>query len=163
MEKELSYKAGRPYHLSVGALVVNDESKICVHHYSRIQELTDIYLLMRETISTEETLEKAIERGLLEEFGMTAQITDYLGCWTCSLFVQDEQRQVEKTTIYFLCQYHSHNLSKRSTEDDEMGSQIEWHTPEHLIEIMSEQGKRTGRADADESEIIKRYLERKHG
>lgn len=78
-----------PQHISVGAVVLNDKNEICCHHFdSRINKfigywkdngLEDFYILMRETIEPNETLEHALHRGLMEEFGVEAELLDYIG------------------------------------------------------------------------------------
>jgi len=64
-----------PRHLSVGAVLTNDHGEICVHHvndeslaqegrlkgYWTDEGVTDFYILMRETIESNEALEKAKE------------------------------------------------------------------------------------------------------
>lgn len=45
----------------------------------RFEAKGDIYLLMRETIEHGETIEESIHRGLLEEFGSTGDIKNFLG------------------------------------------------------------------------------------
>jgi hypothetical protein len=76
-----------PYHLSVGAVVMNEKGEVLVHHFVRSDlpgywpdlGINDFYILMRETIHPGENLEDALHRGLLEEFGATADLVDYIG------------------------------------------------------------------------------------
>ena len=73
-----------PYHISIGAIVKNDEGKIACHYFKTITHkdigtMENIFLLMRETIETNETIESCLTRGLLEEFGMRADLKSYVG------------------------------------------------------------------------------------
>ena len=151
-----------PRHLSVGAVVLNDKNKVCCHHFTKAnvsgywpdEGLDDFYILMRETLEPNESLEKALERGLMEEFGITAEIVDYLGS-RIGRFVH-KSIEVEKTTVYFLCCVQSQDESLRDTSDIEGQSKIEWHGPDFLIPIMKEQTAKFKRTDVDESAILEK-------
>ena len=153
-----------PQHLSVGAVVINDKSEILVHHvnapnepaikgYWSDQGLTDFYTLMRETIEQGETLEGALERGLVEEFGVTAEIKDYLG--SIKSHWNHEETNIEKTTVYFLCHLISQDDSKRNG-DEGSRTKLEWQTADFLIPKMKDQALKYNRTDVDESLIIER-------
>jgi len=98
-----------PQHISVGAILVNEKGEVCCHHfftkdlkgYWADEKLDDFYILMRETIEPDESLEHALHRGLQEEFGATGELVDYVGAIK-STFMHKEV-EVEKTTLYFLC------------------------------------------------------------
>lgn len=155
-----------PQHISIGAVVRNDEGKICVHYFERIAhpsigEVTDLYLLMRETIEPHESIEACLHRGLLEEFGMKATLVEFLGP-IVSHFPKDSIR-IEKTTLYFLCDFVSSHESDRKAGDIEATSHIEWHFPSELIPKMKAQGVRLHREDMDESFILERVLMGKRG
>lgn len=97
-----------PYHLSIGAVVVNDEKKILCHHFKSLQlkglEFKDLYILMRETIEPNETIEQCLARGLREEFGVRAEIVHILG--SLGSFIDDEISLIkQKTVVYFLCRF----------------------------------------------------------
>lgn len=153
-----------PQHVSVGAVLVNEKGEICCHHfdsskgkfegYWEEQGLDDFYILMRETIEPGETLEEALERGLLEEFGAEAEIIDYIG--SIQSHFESKKVVVEKTTLYFLCNLKSQDLKKRSSGDVEFESQIEWQTADFLIPKMKEQSAKYGRTDIDESSILEK-------
>lgn len=139
---------------------MNDRDEICVHHlnnpellkgYWTEQGVLDAYLLMRETPEPNESIEQVVHRGLLEEFGATAEIKDYIGSIVSHLKHGDAE--IEKTTIYFLCKLISQDLSKRSG-DIESKTELEWHKKEFLIPKMREQSARYGRTDVDESSIL---------
>lgn len=144
-----------PYHLSIGAVVVNDDKKILCHHYTQFgEEEYDTYLLMKETMHPHESIEQTLHRGLLEEFGAKGEITAFLGSLVTSL--PREGVMIQKTTLYFLVKFLGKDESWRS-EEDKAVSIVEWHTPEFLIEKMKEQTKHfNNRSTLDESEILKR-------
>src|SRR3989338_176860 len=164
-----------PRHVSVGAVLVNDGStgspqesgKICVHHfdskngsefagYWKDQGLDDFYILMRETVEMGETLERAVHRGLLEEFGAEAEIVDYLGSIQIHFKHKGSEVEIEKTTLYFLCKLKNQDLNKRSKGDVECESVLEWHDPKFLITKMKAQGAKFNRQDLDESVIFEK-------
>jgi hypothetical protein len=93
-----------PFHLSVGAILVNDKGEVA-HHFWNKKEYKNavyenIYLLMRETIEPNESLEQAVTRGLQEEFGVVATLETYLGSLVAAA---KTTREFQKTTLYFLC------------------------------------------------------------
>lgn len=154
-----------PRHISVGGVVVNEKGEVMAHHFMREDlpgywpdlGINDFYILMRETINPNETLEHALHRGLMEEFGVEAELVDYLGSIRCNFSKNVEgEKEIEKTTLYFLCKFISQDLSKRSTEDIEGQTQIEWHPPEFLIEKMKDQAQKYNRTDLDESDILEK-------
>ena len=151
-----------PQHISVGAIVLNDKNEVCCHHffakdlkgYWVEEELDDFYLLMRETIRPNETLEQTLERGLMEEFGITATMIDYVGSIQ-SRFMH-KGITVEKTTLSFLSRLVEQDHSKRDTSDIEGTTKIEWKTIDFLIPLMKQQAQKYGRTDIDESSILER-------
>jgi ADP-ribose pyrophosphatase YjhB (NUDIX family) len=153
-----------PYHISVGGVVLNGKNEIMVHHFEREDlpgywpdlGINDFYILMRETINPNETLEEALHRGLMEEFGVRAELLDYIGSVQCEFRSAPEQPKIQKTTLYFLCKFIDQDLSKRSGEDIEGKTKIEWHTRDFLIPKMKEQALKYDRADIDESSILEK-------
>lgn len=151
-----------PRHISVGAVVLNDKNEVCCHHffakdlkgYWVEEKLDDFYLLMRETMHPNETLEQALERGLMEEFGVVAKTIDYVG--SIQSHFTHKGVTVEKTTLYFLTKFVSQDLSKRNTSDIEGTTKIEWKTIHFLIPLMKQQAQKYGRTDVDESSILER-------
>ncbi len=148
-----------PYHISTGAVVKNAEGNICCHYFDSITvksigTLENFYLLMRETIEPNETIEQCLSRGLMEEFGITATLNRYVGSIVSKFLVSGTDVEIEKTTLYFLCDFVSIDESLRKKEDVESASEIRWMEPTDLIVKMKEQGKRLGRSDADESVVI---------
>lgn len=146
----------KPYHISVGAVLFNDEGKVACHHFKDIFGQSDIYILMRESMEDNETLLDTLKRGLMEEFGATATPIAFLGCLSGYLINPDYA--FEKTTLYIACKVNQWDPDLRDLADPEAISHIEWHEPGHLIQWMKNQGQLFKRVDADESEMIKRAL-----
>ena len=165
MSNHFQGTAKSPYHISVGGIVLNKEGKVACHYFESLNHkgvriIKDLVLLMRETVEENETIEEAVHRGLMEEFGMKAELKCYLGSIVSHYPVRDTDVVVEKTTLYFLCDFISQDESLRSEEDIQRGSVIQWFDPKELVERMKEQGKRIGREDMDESVVIERLIEK---
>lgn len=166
MSSLYQHKLNNPFHISVGAVVVNEEGKILVHkmaqkdvpadvaeafNYSMIAN-EELYLLMRETLEDGETLEEAVIRGVAEEFGVEGKVIKYLGSIVSKAFARENE--FEKTTLYFQVELIQQN---ERPEDPESFSILEWHKPEFLIEKMKSQ-RNEKRTDLDESKIIEAYV-----
>lgn len=151
-----------PQHISVGGILLNEKKEICCHHfytkdlkgYWNEEGLDDFYILMRETLEPNETLEHALHRGLQEEFGATAKLVDYVGSIKSSF--KHKEVAIEKTTLYFSCELISQDLSRRTANDIEKNSLVEWRQVDYLIPIMKEQAIKFKRTDVDESSILER-------
>lgn len=158
-ESKPFFRASReqPYHLSIGAVLFNQEGRIACHHFEEILGQKDVYILMRESMEDNETPLMTLERGLKEEFGAKAEPVAFLG--TLCGYLPDERLPFEKTTLYVACKLIDWNPQDRELNDPEAGSNIEWLEPAELISIMKKQGIRFNhRADADESEMIQRAI-----
>ena len=104
-----------------------------------------------------ETPLTTLHRGLKEEFGADAQPVAFLG--SLSGYLPDSRLSFDKTTLYIACQLIRWNPENRDLDDPEASSTIEWLEPNTLISLMQQQGVRfQHRADADESEMIKRAI-----
>jgi 8-oxo-dGTP pyrophosphatase MutT (NUDIX family) len=147
----------QPYHLSIGAVLFNQEGRVACHYFKELLGHKDIYILMRESMENDETPFATLHRGLKEEFGATAEPIAFLGC--LSGYLPDSRLSFEKTTLYIACQVLEWDPEKRDKDDPEACSTILWLEPNALIDIMQKQGVRFGgRVDADESEMIRRAL-----
>lgn len=155
----------QPYHLSIGAVLFDQKGRIACHHFNEILGHKDIYILMRESMEDNETPLTTLCRGLKEEFGADAQPVAFLG--SLSGYLPDIRLSFEKTTLYIACELIQWNPADRDLADPETGSTIEWLEPSILISLMQQQGIHfEHRADADESEMIKRaipYIQQKIG
>ncbi len=147
----------QPYHLSIGAVLFDQNGQIACHHFKEILGHKDIYILMRESMEDNEMPLATLSRGLKEEFGAVAQPVAFLG--SLSGYLPDPRLSFEKTTLYIACQLVQWNPEDRDSADPEASSTIEWLEPNTLISLMEQQGVRfQHRADADESEMIKRAI-----
>ncbi|MFA6459184.1 MAG: NUDIX domain-containing protein [Candidatus Paceibacterota bacterium] len=163
MTNHFRRSAEYPFHISIGGIVVNGSGEICCHYYDKFElagagELRDFYLLMRETIEPGESIEGCLARGLMEEFGAESTIRHYIGAIVSKFFLAEDEPAVEKTTLYFLCDFIYKDETKRKLGDPECGSKIVWMKPNDLIEKMKEQGIRLGRKDADESQVVENAI-----
>ena len=156
-EQLLSGSSEFPYHISVGAVLLNEKDEVCVHHFGTHtlggKTAKDFYILMRETPESDEAIIEALHRGLFEEFGATASVIHYIGPLVCEV---NYKHLKEKTTLYFLCKLLDQDENDRAKDDPESNSSIEWLGIDFLIEKMQKQGKETGLADLDESKILQR-------
>jgi hypothetical protein len=158
--KKLHYFIGQkanPFHLSVGAVVVRG-GKICCSKFPQVFNKIDVYTLMRETLKPNDTLEKALKRGLQKEFGIRAKPTKYLGI-IVSHFTNWQKAKIEKTTLYFLCKFIKGNEKPRRKvlqDFDGRKNMIEWKSKKFLILRMKKQGRVLKRIDMDESRILER-------
>lgn len=155
-----------PYHISIGAVVRNAEGKICCHYFDfftheKMGTFTDFVLLMRETIEPGESIEGCLARGMMEEFGMKAEMKSFVGSIVSKFNIANTDILVEKTTLYFLCDFVSIDESLRHADDLESKSEICWMDPQELIAKMKEQGARLGREDVDESVVVERAVGKK--
>lgn len=159
---------GNPYHISVGALLVNAEGKILTHkrttettpekYLFTLGGLKENYILMRESLEDNESLEAATLRGLKEEFGAEGKIEKYLGCIVARVVPQNGA-PFEKTTLYF--QVALTGEGERLMSDGESHTELVWMEPIELAAQMDFQGKHTDREDLDESKIVRAYIENK--
>lgn len=152
----------QPFHLSIGAVLFDQNGRIACHHFKEIYGKKDVYILMRESMENDETPFMTLHRGLKEEFGATAKPVAFLGCLSGNL--PDQRFPFNKTTLYIACEVIHLDSGERNLDDPEASSIIEWIEPHELISLMQKQGERYDhRVDADESEIIKRALSYIHG
>lgn len=165
MNKFYLHTLPQPFHLSVGALLFDDDLRICVHHFQtrKLPEdkqyhggnLNEFYILMRESVEGEENLFQAVHRGLSEEFGATGTIERFLGTIDCS--VTTPRHTFQKTTLYHAVRLKE--LGERPLYDEESTSNMEWHAPKDLLPLLEEQARRTDKMELDERVIIQRFKE----
>lgn len=165
MNNIFQQSAESPFHLSVAALVTNEKKQILCHYFTakdlprESEGKSDVYLLMRETLHPNESLEAGVARGLMEEFGATGTITDYLGSIQSSFpYTFDRSISIEKTTLYFEVLLHSLDEAKREKGAVESRSRLVWFEPADLLEKTTAQAKACGRTDIDDSKIVRTFL-----
>ena len=146
----------QPYHISVGAVLFNEEGLVACHHFEEVMGQKDIYILMRESMEDDETILTTLHRGLQEEFGAKAIPVAFVGA--LSGFLYSPVLSFDKTTLYIVCKLIEWNPENRDADDPEAFSNIEWHEPQNLMALMKQQGLKFNRVDADESEMILRAL-----
>lgn len=153
-----------PFHISIGAVVVDQNKKVACHYFKSLEipdfgMFENFYILMRETIEPNESIEQCLARGLQEEFGCVAKARHYIGSVVSKFPLAKEGPIVEKTTLYFLCDLINIDKSARRPNDPESGSEVIWLEPAELIRKMKDQRLRLGREDADESVLLENILQ----
>ena len=157
-----------PFHISVGVVLSNPEGLICCHYYKKAdlpiesEGKSNLYLLMRETLNPNETLESAIARGLSEEFGVIGELKTYLGSIVSTFPLRISKIPVQKTTLYFHVEMKTFKPEQRDKDEIESKSEIQWLEPLALRDLFVEQGKKYDRSDLDESSVIQRYMQCVH-
>jgi hypothetical protein len=152
-----------PYHLSVGGLITNSNDEICCHYFdlnstaSRQSTKRDLYLLMRETIASNESIDDALHRGALAEMGAKIKIGHFLGSKISTFPDNSNERIIRKTTIYFHLELIEQNESWRTAEIPEGQSVLMWLKPKMLIKRMETQ-QSDSHTGLDESQIVNNYL-----
>jgi hypothetical protein len=146
----------QPYHLSVGAVLFDQNGRVACHHFKNFLGYEDVYILMRESMENDESPLMTLHRGLKEEFAAKAKPIAFLG--SLSGYLYNPKLSFDKTTLYIACQLIEWKPEERDLTDPEGSSTIEWHEPNELIAIMQRQGVHSGRIDADESEMIRRAI-----
>lgn len=165
MKNFLNQSVESPTHISVAALLRNDEGGILCHFFKKedlpdeSEGKSDLYLLMRESLHLGESLEDAVHRGLMEEYGVEGNITDFLGTIVSHFPSSDNPLvTIEKTVLYFLVDFISIDESKREAGAVESRSQLLWLPPLELLEKNITQASRYSRTDIDDSKIIRGYI-----
>jgi len=165
MRSKFNYSKENPFHISVAALLTNEEGLICTHFFKKddlpdeSEGKSDLYLLMRESLHDNETIEEGLTRGLMEEYGATGDIKRYIGSIQ-SMFPYSTipDKWVEKTVLYFHIELTSIEESRREPNTAESKSTLLWLTPEELLEKFAQQNKVYERTDLDDSKIIKDFI-----
>lgn len=167
MQNFLNQSIHSPTHISVAALMRNSEGQALCHYFQKedlpheSEGKSNLYLLMRESLHLGESLEAAVARGLMEEYGATGTIVDFLGT-IISHFPSSDDKQItiEKTVLYFLVDFILIDETLREAGAVESRSQLLWLAPSDLLEKNMTQGALYSRTDIDDSKIIKDYITR---
>ena len=147
-----------PYHLSVGAVMRGADGKILCHRFDDVDlnpiRPHPVYILMRETVETTESLEAAVHRGIREEFGATAQITKFLGSIISK--APAKYGSFEKTTAYFLCELKTVDLALRAGDPEAVSEPVYMDIGELSAAMQAQAALMPDRTDVDESIILGR-------
>ncbi len=158
------YSKTKPFHISVGGLLFNDNYEICVHHFFKENIPNDLHFLMdyqkevfhlmRESLEGNEPLQDAVVRGMKEEFGADVAVDMYLGA-KVDIITSPTEKPFEKLTIYHSAKLVS--LGERLDFDAESKSKMEWYSADDLLKIFDEQCAKTKRPELDERIIVERF------
>lgn len=149
----------RPFHLSVGIIVLDANNDVLCLHYPKIDTLENIYTLPTETVITGETLEEAAKRGAQEELGCTVSVIAFLGTQAISDQWWGElgtPTRVEKSIVYFLCK--AQRQETVALNDENRKRNVVSKTFEFLTETMQNISVKEGIGDFGQTqiEILKR-------
>ncbi|OGC44070.1 hypothetical protein A2400_00840 [candidate division WS6 bacterium RIFOXYB1_FULL_33_14] len=120
-----------PYHLSIGQVIINNQNQIAL-----IQKPDGVLTLPRETTYLKESFSEALERGAIEEIGITIKPIRFLGSLITS-FNRDSETVIEKSTLYFLSEMLEQ--TEKKLEEDELEDTVIWINPIEAIEKLNEQ------------------------
>ena len=159
MEEQTYYRASPlfPHHLSVGAVLFDEDGRIAVHEFPESPDRPRYVTLMRETLNWQESLEEGLVRGLAEEFGAKGHIVGFLGSLASTYRSGGEHSSfvIHKTTVYFLVRKVFMSARDRDPGDPEAHSSILWYRASELLPRMRAQGRSIS-VDIDESRIVQR-------
>ena len=165
MENFLNQSPESPTHISVAALLRNEAGNILCHFFKKedlpheSEGKSDLYLLMRESLHRNESLEGAVARGLMEEYGAEGRVVDFLGTIVSHFPGSDDHKtMIEKTVLYFLVDFVAIDETKREAGAVESRSTLLWLPAEELLEKNVTQAARYSRTDIDDSKIIRGYI-----
>ena len=166
MSKFYQHTLSQPFHISVGAVLFNEDHEICIHRFFKkdIPEhlhflgdyLDEVCHLMRESLEGNEPLHDAVLRGIHEEFGATGIVEKYLGP-KIDIIEQPDGSSFEKLTLYHAVRLTG--LGERPQVDEESKTKMEWHSPQAVLDIYKQQIALTKRPELNEILIIERFIE----
>ncbi|WKZ30671.1 MAG: NUDIX domain-containing protein [Candidatus Dojkabacteria bacterium] len=153
------YKASpkHPSHLSIGAIVINQQNQVLCNHYSKFGHLEDIYTLMTQTHQPGLTIEQSVAAGLKEEFGIEPDLSamSYLGTKTYKdKWFAESPTMVEKTVVYLLVRVGD-DVQPVVGADNTEEVTAKWIEINELVKKMQEQGIEHGVSYLDESAMLK--------
>lgn len=149
----------RPYHLSVGAVVLNADNDVICLHYPSIDGIKDIYKLPTGTVHKGETLEDTLHRRCREELGCSVKIITFLGTqitrdvWWGEL---GTPTPMEKSVMFFLAKAVTED-SKLTTADENY--EVKTKGFSFLIESLQTLKVKDGMRDFNQAEMIIRAKE----
>lgn len=168
MSNPFSGTPDRPYHLSIGAVLVEGD-KFLAHKFdltridlqeakSKTGILTDtFYSIMTETPEEDEGFLDALVRGCMEEFGANVELIGFIGTHI-GHFARPSKPDIniEKSMPFFLCRVIDRDDSRRPKGEIESKSDVVLLDPEELAQILDAQFKELGRTDFDLGNIVRR-------
>lgn len=149
----------RPYHLSVGVVVLNADNDILALYYPTIDEITDIYVLPNKTVKPNETPADAAIRGAKQELGCDIQIITFLGSTqTQDIWWKEIEtpKPVEKTVLYFLARATNQDSAAVKDVNETEGRTVVAKTFGFLIENMNKTVLKDGMRDFNHASILAR-------
>jgi sorbitol-specific phosphotransferase system component IIA len=152
----------RPYHLSVGAVVLDENNNVVCLHYPNIDEITDVYALLNKTVKPGETLEATLNRGAQLELGHEIEIITFLGTQETSDIWWEElgnPTKMEKSVMFFLAKTTNATPETAKEENEEEKREVISKSFDFLIEKMKTQPLKDGMRDFNQSEILRRAKE----
>ena len=132
-----------PYHLSIGQVVIDDNSTIAL-----IEKSDGTITLPRETTYMNENYSEALVRGACEELGVVVRPIKFIGS-LITAFNRDPQTILEKSTLYFLCKVSGTTV--QHLEEDELDDTVLWVDSKEAIRILQGQ-------ENPEAQIVARTL-----
>lgn len=149
----------RPYHFSVGVIVLDEDTNIICLHYPELLGFPGVFALPNWTLQPNHTLEEAAREGAKKELGADITVLAYLG----NLVVQDTwfgelgmPRPVEKNVAYFLTKAISIDESLAADENVKEKRTIVHKTFDFLIDTMTKQEVRDGMRDFAQGAMVTR-------
>jgi len=144
--------ANRPFHLSVGLVIVNDKGEFLSKHFSDYRgQYENLYIFPTETVEKDESLEHTLQRALIEEVGVLAEPIGFIGSIVGT--IPRHGLLAEKTTIYFLMRYCGPGKPPLYPNEDGH-STIEWYTADFLRLQYSKQPKELLASVLNETKIL---------
>lgn len=147
----------RPFHLSVGVVVLNAENDILCLHYPDIDGQKDIFVLPNKTAKPSETLVDTATRAAKQELGCDIRLVTFLGStrtedsWWGEL---GTPTKVEKNVLYFLAVATQQHPDIAKNENEKEGREVTTKTFGFLIERMNNIALKDGMRDFNHAEIV---------
>lgn len=158
-------KPNKPFHLSVAAIIIDDNNEVLCQHYNQLNSWNNIYWLMHSTVNPYETLEQALSRGLAEENGISAKVITFIGVkdYKSNWFGEiNQETEVTKSIAYFIVKYLGEDKSLINIENPGSKSNLEKLSISEAKQKMKSQALKYNNLELDESGMLERaekYLE----
>jgi hypothetical protein len=132
MENYYAWNEEHKVHLSVGAVLVNEEGKLLVMYLAR----TDAkYFFPTKTHELGRSLEASLDL-IPEKIGLNFTINKFIGTTQGEFLVPGDER-VMKTTLWYLCTPGDEVV--RDPEQRDIDAELRWMSSEELDPIFAEQ------------------------